>query len=558
MSKRRRTSSIASRGQEDDSLDSLEASTSSGPTMRKRKKNLDPMELCHQMYDIIRNHKKDDGSLLCDSFIRVPKRRQEPGYYDVVSNPIDLLKVQQKLKTDEYEDLDDLQSDIELIVNNTKAFYKRSSHEYKDATELWELFQTHKNKLLIGEEESKKPVNSRQSRNSKKTPIKMENKNNINHDEDTNESSFCDEDDVNPFEDLFTTVMTTTDDNNKPLHTAFQLLPSKKKYPEYYEVIEQPIDLKMIALKIQNNKYNSVPELERDLLLMCKNACLFNEPGSQIYKSAKTLKKVITSKKVDVEHSKTPTGKISERIRNKRLRANLTLSAVTAALKDEDSEAEQEEQEATVPPADADNPQWKLFEAVRTMSSNNGALLSDPFWRLPSRRFYPDYYREIKNPVSLTQIRRKLLNKAYGTLSEVAGDLTIMFENAKKYNIHTSKLYKDAVKLQKLMQTKVQELLDIDQVTQRVTNKNRKSFFQDGDNDVDLEPVVIRKKPGPKPKNSIPGHTPTRGRPPKDSIPLKKRLHALAKYVFDYTYRLLVWYNSKHGVTHKPTLQIWQ
>lgn len=95
---------------------------------------------------MIRNHKKSDGSLLCDSFIRVPKRRQEPKYYDVVSNPIDLLKVQQKLKTDEYEDLDGLQSDIELIVSNTKAFYKKNSQEFKDANELWDLFNSNKNK----------------------------------------------------------------------------------------------------------------------------------------------------------------------------------------------------------------------------------------------------------------------------------------------------------------------------------------------------------------------------------------------------------------------------
>lgn len=104
------------------------------------------MELCHQLYDSIRNHKKDDGTLLCDSFIRVPKRRQEPGYYEVVTNPIDLLKVQQKLKTEEYEDIDDLQNDIELIVSNTKAFYKRNSQEHKDATELLDLFLTNKNK----------------------------------------------------------------------------------------------------------------------------------------------------------------------------------------------------------------------------------------------------------------------------------------------------------------------------------------------------------------------------------------------------------------------------
>ena len=104
------------------------------------------MELCQQLYESIRNYKKEDGSLLCDSFIRVPKRRQEPGYYDVVTNPIDLLKVQQKLKTDEYDDVEDLRNDIELMVNNAKAFYKRSSQEYKDACELWNLFLCNKNK----------------------------------------------------------------------------------------------------------------------------------------------------------------------------------------------------------------------------------------------------------------------------------------------------------------------------------------------------------------------------------------------------------------------------
>ena len=58
MSKRRRTSSIASR-QEEDSLDSLEASsTSAGPTMRKRCKKQDPTELCQHLYESIRNYKK--------------------------------------------------------------------------------------------------------------------------------------------------------------------------------------------------------------------------------------------------------------------------------------------------------------------------------------------------------------------------------------------------------------------------------------------------------------------------------------------------------------------
>jgi len=44
----------------------------------------------------------------------------------VVSNPIDMIKIQQKIKTDEYDDVDDLQEDLELLTNNAKSFYKVS------------------------------------------------------------------------------------------------------------------------------------------------------------------------------------------------------------------------------------------------------------------------------------------------------------------------------------------------------------------------------------------------------------------------------------------------
>lgn len=73
----------------------------------------------------------------------------------------------------------------------------------------------------------------------------------------------------------------------------------------------------MIATKIQQSQYSNLGELEKDLLQMTRNACLFNEPGSQIYKDAKTLRKVISSKKIEVEHGKyqSGAGKSSERIR---------------------------------------------------------------------------------------------------------------------------------------------------------------------------------------------------------------------------------------------------
>lgn len=96
--------------------------------------------------------------------------------------------------------------------------------------------------------------------------------------------------------------------------------------------------------------------------------------------------------------------------------------------------------------------------------------MAEPFLKLPSKRFNPSYFKEIRNPISLFLIRQKLCvsclyeilltrlfirvlafyqisfqNGHYGTVSEVAGDLNILFENTKKFNKPDSKLYKVAL-----------------------------------------------------------------------------------------------------------------
>uniref|UniRef100_A0A1B6CN38 Protein polybromo-1 n=1 Tax=Clastoptera arizonana TaxID=38151 RepID=A0A1B6CN38_9HEMI len=511
--KRRRTSSVAS-----SKIDEEESDSQNAEPARKRKK-FDPSELVQQLYDSIRNHKKDDGSLLCDAFIRVPKRRQEPGYYEVVTNPIDLLKVQQKVKTDEYEDLDELQTDIELLVNNAKAFYKRTSQEYKDACELWELFLSNKNKLVDEPKVADEPSDGKgkiilKARKAAAAAAAEAKKQDMDT-EDTSESSTMEEE-LGYCEDLFIAVMTATDADNRPLHLVFQLLPSKKRYPKYYEVIDNPIDLRTIARKIQDSKYTTLNDMEKDLLLMTRNACTFNEPGSQIYKDAKALRKVITSKKIEIEHGKFGPGKSSERIRNKRLRGGQSMSAITAALLDEDEDSDDEIIDADA--EDADNPRWQLYQAVKTASNAQGQELSEPFWKLPSKRYYPDYYKEIRNPLSLMQIGKKLKRGDYGTVSEVAGDMNIMFENAKKYNRADSRLYKDAVKLQKLMQAKVQELLELDH-----------QYSDSEDDSADDQP----QQPVIKQQTAKSTRCLTRGKY-LNNIPLKRRLYTLCKCLIEH------------------------
>nr|XP_029731908.1 protein polybromo-1-like isoform X3 [Aedes albopictus] len=436
MSKRRRSSSILD---EDDSEDDSLPEQSPVPAGSRKKKKLDPAEICQHLYDALRTFKKEDGTTLCDTFIRAPKRRQEPSYYEVVANPIDLLKVQQKLKTEAYEDVDDMTTDIELIVKNAKAFYKPDTPEYQDACQLFDVFNTNKQKLMEGMDQESGEAKPRKITRPRKS---------THRDDDT------DGDDLDPYEELFNAVMTATDENRE-LHRMFQLLPSKKLYPDYYDVIDHPIDLKCIAVKIQTNAYSSLNDMEKDLLQMVKNACTFNEPGSQIYKDAKNLKRIFTNRKVEIE-----TGRMRKSA-NRKARTGTSLSAMVAALKEEAESSDDELDDSM--DTEGEGPLWQLFDQLYNTANTNGAPLGESLWKLPNRRFHLEYYNMIKKPISMGQIRNKLKKGLYANVTDMSADLYVMLDNAKKANPPSSKIYKDAVKMQKLLNQKLIDSGDLEE-----------------------------------------------------------------------------------------------
>merc|ERR1719228_3212268 len=116
-------------GQQEDDEDGTEGSSSTTPEPGKKKTVL----------EFVRKYKKEDGAELCGAMTRIPNKRSEPGYYEIVENPIDVIKIQQKLKTEEYSNIEEFKADFDLMVANTKLFYKRGSPEYRDAVELAEL-----------------------------------------------------------------------------------------------------------------------------------------------------------------------------------------------------------------------------------------------------------------------------------------------------------------------------------------------------------------------------------------------------------------------------------
>ena len=53
-------------------------------------------------------------------------------------------------------------------------------------------------------------------------------------------------------------------DENRQLSTVFMELPSPKQYPDYYEIIDTPIDLARIETKIRGDQYDSEIEILQD------------------------------------------------------------------------------------------------------------------------------------------------------------------------------------------------------------------------------------------------------------------------------------------------------
>ncbi|NXJ00914.1 PB1 protein, partial [Psophia crepitans] len=303
------------------------------------------------------------------------------------------------------------------------------SPEYKAACKLWELYLRTKNEFV------------------QKGDAEEEDEDEEGHDNQGANSELSSPGYLKEIlEQLLEAVVVATNPSGHLISELFQKLPSKVQYPDYYAIIKEPIDLKTIAQRIQNGTYKSIHAMAKDIDLLAKNAKTYNEPGSQVFKDANAIKKIFNMKKAEIEHSelaksslriRTPSNLTASKLTgpssqgkgsvgdernssNKYYRCSLqcsqpkTLLGVVllnfpffcslcaAAARYEEGESEAESITSFM---DTSNPFYQLYDTVRSCRNNQGQLISEPFFHLPSKKKYPDYYQQIKAPISLQQIR---------------------------------------------------------------------------------------------------------------------------------------------------------
>ncbi|KAL5005481.1 hypothetical protein ScPMuIL_018937 [Solemya velum] len=97
--------------------------------------------------------------------------------------------------------------------------------------------------------------------------------------------------------DIFSAVLAYKDEDGNVLSSPLLSLPSKKKHPDYYEIIEDPIDLNSIEQRILSGFYKDLDSFDADFMKLYHNVQKYCGRKSEMGHLVSTLKKVFLTAK---------------------------------------------------------------------------------------------------------------------------------------------------------------------------------------------------------------------------------------------------------------------
>ena len=71
-------------------------------------------ERCKLLYRTIRDHVNEEGRQLSTVFTELPSRKLYPDYYEIIDCPIDLAKIESKIRADQYETESEILQDFKV------------------------------------------------------------------------------------------------------------------------------------------------------------------------------------------------------------------------------------------------------------------------------------------------------------------------------------------------------------------------------------------------------------------------------------------------------------
>ncbi|EWC44601.1 hypothetical protein DRE_06682 [Drechslerella stenobrocha 248] len=215
------------------------------------------------------------------------------------------------------------------------------------------------------------------------------------------------------------------------LASDFQTVPSKDELPRYHQIIKNPVALDTIESKLDS--YASVDDMLDDFKLMEANAHTFNKSNSLIAQYSTRIRTMVDE---------------FIAARNEKLEASAGQNA------DDQSQARYDETRDAL--------LGVLDYALNNLKDSGGDhFAGDLFRTMVSKKKYPDYYRLIKNPTSISVIEKKLKSKEWpldSMVDQFEEELWLMLNNAAEYNEPESEVVQDAKILENFFKKRLPEV----------------------------------------------------------------------------------------------------
>lgn len=182
-----------------------------------------------------------------------------------------------------------------------------------------------------------------------------------------------------------------------------------KKVPDYYRIIQNPMDLTTMRDKLRQRKYNTREEFLSDINLIVDNSTLYNGSSNNITMAGKRLLQ-----------------KCIDRIAEKEDKLMLLEKAINPLLGDDD--------------------QVSLSFIFEKFLNTKLKVRQEswPFMKPVNKKLVKGYYDIIKNPMDLETMNKKVLSHRYHSRVDFLADLQHIADNSERFNGVDSKLTKEA------------------------------------------------------------------------------------------------------------------
>lgn len=259
---------------------------------------------------------------------------------------------------------------------------------------------------------------------------------------------------------LVSQLKRSTDKNGREIAHAFLDLPSRDDYPDYYEQIPMPLSLNMIEKRLENGHYITLTQLEQDLKRLVQNAKDYNDSKSEVFADAERIRKALSNffpkhnpDYQDPEYRAVPTPipqSLYERMRESSVSTNATGKLKLKLKPSRQSVAPSATPDAEEAEEDVNDAMTTLLEEL---SVQDGAV---NFEKRPPKRDYPDYYRVIDKPTSISDVKVMVRQGKIADWNALAREVRLIWKNAKEYNEPGSDIYVMAEELEQWCEEQVQ------------------------------------------------------------------------------------------------------